>query len=255
MGIPEKLNTLLDTTGRIGLHGRGRMAEHKEPVVFLDAAAPDEGSGGKLGLVAKVMAGLGLLVLAWVVVSLQQLQKEVADLKSTNARVSEMRAEMANLTEVSATAQKDLRSVKRLLSGAWHQYDAGSLEALKFIGEMSAEDKKDFLAALKQIDRISKVEEENLAAKSNFEVSSGGNSPADFSGRPPIPEPTPAPEPTSTPEPTPEPKFREYKVRPGDSISRIARKHSVTSKAIAEASGLKDVNRIRVGQVLKIPTK
>ena len=243
MGIPEKLNTLLDTTGRIGLHGRGRMAEHKEPVVFLDAVAPDEGSGGKLGLVAKLMAGLGLLVLAWVVVSLQQLQKEIADLKIKNVGVPEMRAEVANLTEVSATTQKELRSVKRLLSGVWHQHDGGSLEALKFIGEMSAEDKKAFLAALKQIDSISKAEEENLAAKSNFEVSLSGNSPADFSGRPP------------TPESTPEPKFRKYKVRPGDSISRIARKHSVTSKAIAEASGLKDVNRIRIGQVLKIPTK
>jgi LysM repeat protein len=162
-----------------------------------------------------------------------------------------MRTEMANLTEVSANAQKELRGVKRMLSGVWHQYDASSLEALKFIGEMSVEDKKDFLAALKQIDRISKAGEENLVAKSNLEVSPVGNSPADFSGLPPTSEPTP--EPTS--ESTPEPKFREYKVKPGDSISRIARKHAVTSEAIAEASGLKDVNRIRVGQVLKIPTK
>ncbi|MDE0597216.1 MAG: hypothetical protein OSB65_18390, partial [Roseibacillus sp.] len=181
------------------------MAEHKEPVVFLDAVAPDEGSGGKLGLVAKLMAGLGLLVLAWVVVSLQQLQKEIADLKIKNAGVPEMRAEVANLTEVSATTQKELRSVKRLLSGVWHQHDGGSLEALKFIGEMSAEDKKAFLAALKQIDSISKAEEENLAAKSNFEVSLGGNSPADFSGRPPTPESTPESTPEPTPESTPEP--------------------------------------------------
>ena len=125
MGIPENLNTLLDRTGRIGLHGCGRMAEHKEPVVFLDAAAPDEGSGGKLGLVTKVMAGLGLLVLAWVVVSLQQLQKEIADLKSANSGVPEMRSEMASLTEVSGNAQKELRGVKRMLSGVWDQHDAG----------------------------------------------------------------------------------------------------------------------------------
>ena len=44
-----------------------------------------------------------------------------------------------------------------------------------------------------------------------------------------------------------------YVIQPGDSISRIALKHGVSSKTLAEINGITDPNKIRVGQVLKIP--
>ncbi|EPX65378.1 hypothetical protein D187_000804 [Cystobacter fuscus DSM 2262] len=47
----------------------------------------------------------------------------------------------------------------------------------------------------------------------------------------------------------------EYKVKPGDTLSAIARHHHVTVDDIAHVNGIKDVNRIRVGQSLRIPVK
>lgn len=45
-----------------------------------------------------------------------------------------------------------------------------------------------------------------------------------------------------------------YKVRSGDNLSKIAKRHGVTVNAIKKANGMTDDN-IRVGQRLKIPTK
>lgn len=45
----------------------------------------------------------------------------------------------------------------------------------------------------------------------------------------------------------------EYVIKPGDSLSRIALKHGISSRALAEENGITDPNKIRVGQVLKIP--
>lgn len=50
-------------------------------------------------------------------------------------------------------------------------------------------------------------------------------------------------------------EFREYKIQPGDSLSRIARQHGVTAEALARANGITNPNRIRVGQTLKIPLR
>ena len=50
-------------------------------------------------------------------------------------------------------------------------------------------------------------------------------------------------------------EFREYKIQPGDSLSRIARQHGVTAEALALANGITNPNRIRVGQTLKIPLR
>lgn len=44
-----------------------------------------------------------------------------------------------------------------------------------------------------------------------------------------------------------------YTVRRGDALSRIARRLGVTTAALAKANGLRDVNRIFVGQVLTVP--
>lgn len=45
----------------------------------------------------------------------------------------------------------------------------------------------------------------------------------------------------------------EYVVQSGDSLSKIAARHGVKARDLAEANGIKDLNRIRVGQKLKIP--
>ncbi|ATB28108.1 LysM peptidoglycan-binding domain-containing protein [Melittangium boletus] len=45
----------------------------------------------------------------------------------------------------------------------------------------------------------------------------------------------------------------EYRVKSGDTLEAIARRHSVSVEAIARLNGLSDVNRIHAGLVLKIP--
>lgn len=44
-----------------------------------------------------------------------------------------------------------------------------------------------------------------------------------------------------------------YKVKPGDTVGKIASKFGVTPTAIAKKNGLKNVNKIKVGQILLIP--
>ncbi len=48
-------------------------------------------------------------------------------------------------------------------------------------------------------------------------------------------------------------QFKEYRIQPGDSLSRIAQKHKVSSEALARANEITEPDRIRVGQVLRIP--
>jgi LysM repeat protein len=44
-----------------------------------------------------------------------------------------------------------------------------------------------------------------------------------------------------------------YTVKAGDTLSFIAVKHSTTVAAIASANNIKNINSIKVGQVLVIP--
>ena len=60
---------------------------------------------------------------------------------------------------------------------------------------------------------------------------------------------TPAP----TPKPTPPTTTRTYTVKSGDTLYAIARRYNTTVAKIAQANNIKNVNLIRVGQVLKIP--
>ncbi len=76
----------------------------------------------------------------------------------------------------------------------------------------------------------------------------------------PAPEPAPVPEPPHEPTPEPEPdrssaKFKEYRIQPGNSLSRIAQEYKVSAQALARANGITNPNRIRVGQVIKIPVE
>ena len=60
---------------------------------------------------------------------------------------------------------------------------------------------------------------------------------------------TPAPKPTPAPTPT----TKSYTVKPGDTLYMIARRHNTTVSKIAQANNIKNINLIRVGQVLRIP--
>lgn len=56
--------------------------------------------------------------------------------------------------------------------------------------------------------------------------------------------------------PTTEPKFINYKIKKGDTLSAIAKKYKTTVKAIKAANPdkIKNVNKIYAGDVIKIPT-
>lgn len=54
---------------------------------------------------------------------------------------------------------------------------------------------------------------------------------------------------TATPKPAP---VRTYTVKRGDTLYSIARKYNTTVTKIAQTNNIKNVNVIRVGQVLKI---
>ena len=54
-------------------------------------------------------------------------------------------------------------------------------------------------------------------------------------------------------DPTPTPSGKTYTVQSGDTLSDIAKKFGTTVNAIAQLNGIRDVNKIYVGQVLRIP--
>lgn len=53
--------------------------------------------------------------------------------------------------------------------------------------------------------------------------------------------------------PPPATGARTYRVAAGDALSRIARAHGVSMAALQEANGISDPDRIRIGQVLRVP--
>lgn len=67
-----------------------------------------------------------------------------------------------------------------------------------------------------------------------------------------LPTPTPVLVPTGTPAPPPT-GSQIYIVQPGDTLSSIARRFNTTVSAIAQASGISNINYIFVGQRLTIP--
>ena len=50
-------------------------------------------------------------------------------------------------------------------------------------------------------------------------------------------------------------KYIEYKVRKGESLSSIAAQHGLEAKEIGSFNGIRNLNKIRVGQVIRIPSK
>ncbi len=63
---------------------------------------------------------------------------------------------------------------------------------------------------------------------------------------PPAPKPPPA-------APTPAPAAATYKVRAGDTLGAIAKKHGTTVAKLVQLNGIKNANVIHVGQVIKLP--
>lgn len=72
-------------------------------------------------------------------------------------------------------------------------------------------------------------------------------------------KPTTPSEPVKDPEPKPqpEPSYMTYKIKKGDTLSKIAKTFGTTVKAIKEANPdkIKNVNKIYSGDTIKIPTK
>ncbi len=61
------------------------------------------------------------------------------------------------------------------------------------------------------------------------------------------------PLPPTTPPTTAVPQSQLYEVQPGDTLSVIAERFSITTTALADANGITDVNTIKPGQELTIP--
>ena len=58
---------------------------------------------------------------------------------------------------------------------------------------------------------------------------------------------------TSTPSTDPTPSGKTYTVQSGDTLSGIARKYGTTVAKLAELNNIKDVDKIYVGQILRLP--
>jgi len=75
-----------------------------------------------------------------------------------------------------------------------------------------------------------------------------------YKGAPSVSAPEPAkPEPVQ--EPAPEPNYIEYKIKSGDTLTKIAKAYNTTVKAIKAANPdkIKNVNKIYAGDIIKIP--
>lgn len=69
----------------------------------------------------------------------------------------------------------------------------------------------------------------------------------------PTPRPTTSPSPTPTASPSPTASSKTYTVKSGDTLSGIATRFGTTTRILMDLNGITDPNRIRIGQVLKLP--
>lgn len=51
------------------------------------------------------------------------------------------------------------------------------------------------------------------------------------------------------------PRYVEYRIRNGDSLSKIAQRNRITLRQLTAANNIRNANKIRVGQVIKIPIR
>jgi LysM repeat protein len=62
-----------------------------------------------------------------------------------------------------------------------------------------------------------------------------------------------APEPVRSVSAAPAAAGAKYRVRSGDTLGRIAKRHGVSERALADANGIRNKSLVKVGQVLRIP--
>ena len=70
----------------------------------------------------------------------------------------------------------------------------------------------------------------------------------------PAPVPVTAPAPVTVPAPT-GPRTQDYKVKPGDNLTRLARNAGTTPAELARLNGVdeKELAKLKVGQTIKLP--
>ena len=260
------------------------MTVENRKELFQDAEPAAD--GGRFRLVVGVMGAVVLLAVGWIAISLNDLKEDLASLQQDDSKeIVALKAELAVLKQ---ETREEFHDVKETLSDVWHQHKPAELEFMGVLASLSAREREALLDALESLEGSSQSSngEGVLPSAPNSGPAPAPSSqdpvpePAEESGAGPNSTPEPAEEPgagsDSTPEPaeepgagpdsTPEPaedpgspseevtaNFKEYRIQPGDSLSHIAQKHEVSAEALARANGITDPDRIRVGQVLRIP--
>ena len=246
------------------------MTVENRQELFQDAEPAAD--GGRFRLVVGVMGAVVLLAVGWIAISLNDLKEDLASLQQDDSKeIVALKAELAVLKQ---ETREEFHDVKETLSDVWHQHKPAELEFMGVLASLSAREREALLDALESLEGSSQSSNGDGVLPS---APNSGPAPAP-SSQDPVPEPAeesgagpdstsvPAEEPgagsDSTPEPAEDPgspseevtaNFKEYRIQPGDSLSHIAQKHEVSAEALARANGITDPDRIRVGQVLRIP--
>ena len=246
------------------------MTVENRQELFQDAEPAAD--GGRFRLVVGVMGAVVLLAVGWIAISLNDLKEDLASLQQDDSKeIVALKAELAVLKQ---ETREEFHDVKETLSDVWHQHKPAELEFMGVLASLSAREREALLDALESLEGSSQSSngEGVLPSAPNSGPAPAPSSqdpvpePAEESGSGPDSTPEPAEEPGAGPGSTPETaedpgspseevtaNFKEYRIQPGDSLSHIAQKHEVSAEALARANGITDPDRIRVGQVLRIP--
>ena len=252
------------------------MMEQKRQELFRDAEPAAD--GGTFRVVIGMIGFVALVAVGWIAISLHELKDDLRSLQKDETR--QMVILDAEMEALKKETGEEFQSVKEALSRVWHQHKPAELEIMGFLASLDPEERKSLLAALESL-------EGEEASSSTGSVSESAVEPTLVSPSKPVlvapvrpsPEPPAEPSPEPPAEPSPEPpaesspgppaesspgppaessgessiRFKEYRIQPGDSLSRIAQKHKISAETLARANEITDPNRIRVGQVLRIP--
>ena len=190
----------------------------------------------------------------------EALQEWIATLRS---EVSESRAEAtAAIASARREATSDRLALRKSLARILHTRGASPEEILSLVEELSPTERAAFqseLALISQSDPDAHGTNSHLLP----------DAPPDDDG-PTSPEPppvavivTPNTDSTDTTSPEPEippvaidndePEISEYVVKPGDYLSKIARKLDVSEDELRKLNNISNPNLIRVGMTLKVP--
>ena len=245
------------------------MTEEKRQELFRDAEPAAE--AGRFRLVVGVMGGVGVLAVGWILMALNELRGEVRSVQELETEIRGLRAEVAVLKQDS---EEEFNNVKDTLSGVWHLHKPAELEFMGFFASRKEDERRALLAALEELDGnppvvgqkdapVPAVEEsvEPAVEETSEPVVEENSEPVDEETSEPVNEESPGPgrahEETGSEEQVDSQQdgseVRDYTVQRGDSLSRIAQRHKVSAEALARANGISNPNRIRVGQILKIP--